>query len=171
MLGKILEFIKLAPKYLIAILMASGIGIFSRSGIDYFLSINGFIDEYKGWIGMIFLISSCLIFVTISEFTLIKVLKLINYLIIKYFGIKKLKRLTPIERNILGEYIFKKTKFLNIPIEYGGKNDLVQCNIIYRSSNIGREITGFSYDMQPWAWKYLNKHEDLLYTPIDKIIY
>lgn len=77
--------------------------------------------------------------------------------------------LTPQEKKIMNIYISKETRTQNMHLEYGAKNDLVRHHIIYRSSDVGRQNTGFSFDIQPWAWEYLKKHEELLDTPIDKI--
>lgn len=168
MVEKLLEIIKLAPKYLIGLTIVTGILIFGQNNIISSLGLTSFVSEYRKWIGIIFLLSLCFTIVDLGEFIFKKVNKEIATLKIKHFGIKKLKNLTPEEKSILGRYIFKETKTQNMSLEYGAKNDLEQYNIIYRSSNIGRERTGFSYDIQPWGWDYLNNHNELLYTPIDK---
>lgn len=34
--------------------------------------------------------------------------------------------------------------------------------IIYRASSLSSYYTNFPYNIQPWAWEYLNQHPDLL---------
>jgi hypothetical protein len=34
--------------------------------------------------------------------------------------------------------------------------------IIYRASSLGQSFDYFAYNIQPWAWEYLNKNRKLL---------
>jgi hypothetical protein len=39
---------------------------------------------------------------------------------------------------------------------------LVAEKILYRSANVGSLITGFAYNVQPWAWDFLNANPHVL---------
>lgn len=67
MVEKLLEIIKLSPKYFIGITIATGFLIFDQRGIISSLGLVGFIDEYRGWIGIIFLVSVSITIVNFSE--------------------------------------------------------------------------------------------------------
>jgi hypothetical protein len=34
--------------------------------------------------------------------------------------------------------------------------------VLYRASNLGQSVDYFAYNIQPWAWDYLNEHRKLL---------
>jgi len=76
---------------------------------------------------------------------------------------ERLHNLTAEEREILRGYIGNGTKTQLLDIQSGVVNELEEVFIIYRSSNIGH-LSGWSYNIQPWAWDYLNKHLELLFS-------
>ncbi len=39
---------------------------------------------------------------------------------------------------------------------------LLTKRILYRSSSLSLSYTTFAYNLQPWAWEYLNSHPRLL---------
>jgi Super-infection exclusion protein B len=41
-------------------------------------------------------------------------------------------------------------------------NGLVSETVLYRSSNMSALGTTFPFNIQPWAWDYLNEHPELL---------
>jgi uncharacterized membrane protein len=75
---------------------------------------------------------------------------------------KRLNILTTEEKNILREYIEGQTRTVNLSIQSGVVNGLEHDKIIYRSANVSSFFTNFAYNIQPWAWNYLNQHRDLL---------
>ena len=34
--------------------------------------------------------------------------------------------------------------------------------VLYRASSLGCSVDYFAYNIQPWAWEYLNEHRKLL---------
>ena len=75
---------------------------------------------------------------------------------------KRLHSLTDEEIKILSGYITEKTRTCYLDINDGVVSGLVIAKIIYRSSNISSFFTTFAYNIQPWAWEYLNKNRHLL---------
>lgn len=75
---------------------------------------------------------------------------------------KRLHRLSAEEKQILRAYIERQTRSLNLDVMSGVVNGLEQETIIYRASSLGHLMAGFAYNIQPWAWDYLNEHRDLL---------
>jgi hypothetical protein len=75
--------------------------------------------------------------------------------------VKRLHDLTPHEKTILREYIDNETRTQYLSIGNGVVSGLVHEKILYRSANIGN-LSGFAYNIQPWAFDYLRQHPELL---------
>ena len=75
---------------------------------------------------------------------------------------KRLKQLTNGEKIILSTYINKKSKTQVLDYRDGNVCELETFRIIRQASNISQGHTMFYYNIQPWAWEYLNKHKELL---------
>ncbi len=160
-INNFLEAIKLSPKHLLPIFLSSGFLLFSPKQYLELLGLEGFINQYRPWIGLIFILSFALL---VSHIT-IQVWSWVNkkYLSRKRLNASKnrLRNLTPDEKKILQRYILKQTKTQSLDIRDGAVNGLVNENILYRSSNVGM-MTIFDHNIQPWAWEFLNKNKDLI---------
>lgn len=159
--SKIVDWIKLAPKYLFAIAVVTGFLLFVPTGILAPLGLASIIAQYRAFIGMLFLISSVLFLVH----PLATLYELISTRIMTTMLVrdqqKDLSELTESEKEILRGYIHNKTQsqYLN-PLD-GVTAGLEAKRIIYRAANLG-QIHQFPYNIQPWAWKYLNNNPELL---------
>lgn len=162
-IGKVTDWIKLSPKYLLPISLATGFIIFAKPEWLQLLGLTDLRAKYLSWIGAIFLLSTVLLLshtaITFSSwvrkrFHMKRALK----------GAKeRLHNLTAEEREILRNYIGNGTRTQELDIASGVVNELENDFIIYRSSNIGH-LSGWAYNIQPWAWDYLNKHPELIFT-------
>lgn len=65
------------------------------------------------------------------------------------------------EKEILRGYVHNSTTTLYFPMSDGVVGGLEAQRILYRSSNIGH-LDEWAYNIQPWAWEYLNDHPELL---------
>jgi hypothetical protein len=162
-IGKVTDWIKLSPKYLLPISLATGFIVFAKAE---WLQPLGLIDlrvKYLPWIGAIFLLSTVLL---LSHATF-KFFSWARFRISMKRGLKgakeRLHNLTAEEREILRGYIGNGTKTQLLDIQSGVVNELEEVFIIYRSSNIGH-LSEWSYNIQPWAWDYLNKNLELLFS-------
>jgi hypothetical protein len=79
---------------------------------------------------------------------------------------ERLHNLTADEREILQNYIGNRTKTQELDIRSGVVNELENDFIIYRASNIGH-LGGWAYNIQPWAWDYLNEHPELIFNKVE----
>lgn len=77
-------------------------------------------------------------------------------------GRRHLHELTPEEKRILGEYIEHQTIALDLSPQDGVVAELVHYRILRCAVCMGTTHS-FSYNIQPWAIEYLNKHRELLY--------
>lgn len=78
-----------------------------------------------------------------------------------------LQRLSAEEKAYLRGYILDNTKTQYFEVTDGVVQGLVAAKILYRSASItGRYSKSYipmiAYNIQPWAWEYLNKHPELL---------
>ena len=159
--SKLIEWIKLSPKYLVPIGLVSGFLLFANKTILERFGLVEFVTDFRSWVGIVFLLASALILTDI-------IIHFIEWIKINYknlrrnrFRLERFKNLTPEEKDILLGYLVQETRTQYFPINDGVVKGLEAEKIIFRSSNIG-ELYSWSFNIQPWAWEYLNKHSELL---------
>lgn len=162
-IGKVIDWIKLSPKYLLPISLASGFIIFAKSEWLQLLGLAELRAKYVPWIGGIFLLSTVLLLshavITFSSW----VRKRVSMKRALKRAKQRLHNLTGEEREILRNYIGSGTKTQYLDMQSGVVNGMANDFIIYRSSNIG-QLQEWSYNIQPWAWDYLNERPELLFS-------
>ena len=159
---KYIEWLKLKPRYLFAILLISGILIFSPETWLLKLGLEEIVESYRGWIGGIFLISGILLLTNVLVYLSVPIQGTINDWRSLLVYSKKLITLSSAEKQILKKYIDKDTQSQQLGTMDGIAEGLVAKRILYRSSSLGTADAYFAYNIQPWAWDYLKKHPELL---------
>jgi hypothetical protein len=159
--AKFLEFLKVPIKYIIGLFVVGLVFLFAPGSLLNKFGLLNYREEGKAYFGLVSLILAVLIIGAI-----------VGALIDKFHGYfflrsmkNRLKFLTTEEKQILWQYIEGETRSLYLSIESGVVKGLVHDQIIYRSSSISTSGYGaltFAHNIQPWAWKYLNEHRDLL---------
>lgn len=159
--SKIVDWIKLPPKYLFAIAVISGFLLFTSTGVLATLGLASIVAQYRALIGVLFLIATVLFLVhpLAKLYELIGTRAMTTMLVREHQ--KALAELTESEKEILRRYIYNKTQSQYLSPLDGVTAGLEAKVIIYRATNIGR-VHEFPYNIQPWAWKYLNKNPELL---------
>lgn len=167
-IGKLIDHFN-SPKYILVISLISGFLIFGDINIINKFALSYFVENFRLWIGIVFLISTGFWLVDI-------ILIIIKQVKTKYVRFKnsrareeRLKHLTIEEKAILSKYITGKTKTQILDYRNGTVCELEAFKIIRQASNLSEYHTMFSYNIQPWAWEYLNKHKDLLHVPIEQV--
>jgi len=159
----IIDWVKLSPKYLLPFSLVSGLLIFSNKKLLNTFGLSLFVNNNRPWIAIAFLVSTGLIassfFVWLGRLILKKISQTRNF----KKCTKKLHNLTPEEKTILLSYLLQDTRTQTFPINDGRIAELIYYRIIYQSSNVG-DIFDWPYNIQPWAWDYLLKHKDELFT-------
>lgn len=157
-----LEFLKLAPRYLIAVALISGVLLFlseswlERIGLDVFAKVN------RQWLGLTFLISITLWGVAVISdcwgwFS--------NKLFQRKYEqhiIRKLHELTEDEKQILRYYVAKNTRANMLKVDDGVVQGLVADHIIYRSASMGNILEGFAHNITDFVWDYIHANLDVL---------
>ena len=156
-----LDWIKLPTKTLAALCIVFGVMIFSNDAALENFGLKAFVEEYRAYLGVGFLVTLTLIVVN----SLAAVWKFIYPWIAQAYwvrlGRKRLQCLNPTEKDILRYYIQNQTRSQSLQIQDGTVNALQRDKIIIRGSSLG-SLYGFDFIIQPWAWEYLNEHPELL---------
>lgn len=160
--NKIIEWLKLSPKYLFSVAVVSGALLF---GPDLFLKRLGldlFIADYRKYIGVVFLGVNVLLFAHIFSFTYSYFSKIVENILFLQKRRKRLHSLTDEEKSILSGYISNNTRSQDFECTNGVVLGLEMEKIIFRVSDLSSYFTNFPYNIQPWAWEYLKKNPELL---------
>jgi hypothetical protein len=73
-----------------------------------------------------------------------------------------LPQLTEDEKAILRGYIEGQTRTQYLAMSNGTVGQFVVEKILFRASSLGSVADYFPYNIQPWAWDYLNNHPEVL---------
>jgi len=149
---------KIPLAFLIAILSFLGITLFSPEYVAEKLAIDGFRETFRVLLGPSFLLTFS--FFIARLFTKLKTLIHEKKTLKERYSM--LRDLTPAEKAYLAPYIFDQETTQYFGAEDGIKGSLEAKIIIYQASVMGHLITGFAYNLQPWAREYLTKHPELL---------
>lgn len=162
-LGKsILEFLKLAPRYMISIAIVCGVLLFlPRETLDK-IGLLKFSQDYRQWLGFGFLVSTTLWSVAMVSMAWSWFGKKVRRKRIKKRIIRKLNSLTEDEKQILRYYIGKNTRANMLKIDDGVVQGLAAEGIIYRSASMGNILEGFAHNISDIAWGYLNENPHVL---------
>lgn len=165
-LAKLIEWIKLSPKYLLPISIISGLLIFSNEKLLNVFGIYEFVIDYRAVLGIVFLVSSALVLSNIILYLFSFGKKFYSQKYLEKIRISKLMNLTPDQKDLLYKYIFFDTRTQKFPVTDGNVTELVYYKIIYQASIVGN-LDNWPYNIQPWAWNYLKKHEEEIFTDED----
>jgi hypothetical protein len=160
--GKLVEWIKLSPRHYIAVSLASGALLFLPPRAIQTLGLDQFRTTYRGWIGAVFILSSALLLSHPMALLGAQVSEWWKERAFLRSGRKRLKRLTPPEKEVLRRFIREKTRTQTLNFMDGVVAGLEQARILYRARNVGTMDGGFAYNLQPWAWDQLQENQQLL---------
>ena len=160
---KLVDWLKLTPRYLIPIALVTGFAIFSSDSVLDTFGVKTFVADNRGYIGVAFLITVALL---IPEAGVL-LYRRYTGLRVKSTASKKLDRflrnMTFEEKRILRQYIERQTKTAYFDIENGVVGGLDDDGIIYKATNL-RRTNRCAYNIVPDVWDYLQKHPDVLST-------
>ncbi len=162
----VIEFLKLAPKYFLPLLLFSAILIFIPNSWLEFLHLDSIVVDYR-WIAALVFILSLSMFVggiLIKVYDVLKN-KIKNRRVNKRTK-NKLTNLSETQRGILLKFVEEDVKSVTLPMANGEVADLENHLIIYRatimSTDMGIDGYYFDYCLQPLAEEILKKNVRLL---------
>lgn len=158
----VVEVLKLAPRYLAALALIAGALIFLP---DHWLSVLGlqsFSTEHRAWLGLALLVSVAICSISLVIWIGEWIQGVIHRRSIKKFIVGKLNRLNEDEKQILRFYLAKGTRSNSLRVDDGVVQELVACRIIFRSTQMGNLVEGFSHNISDVAWDYINANPEVL---------
>jgi len=164
-ISRFIDWLKLSSVQLAALCLASGFIIFIPERAISQVGLGQLRNDHRVWIGLVFLFSSCLLLARLGSETWNWFAQRIRWHRTLKRRQARLRDLTPQERTALRRYIRDKTRTQYFQIEDGVIQGLEAVDVLYRSAQVGHLISGFAYNIQPWAWEYLNQHPELLSGP------
>lgn len=159
--SKYIDWIKLSPKYLIGVIIASIFLLFSPESILSTLGISALVTSIKPFLSVTLVISTAMLLgallASVGSF-----MGGIVSIWLKTFQYKsRLKDLTKEEKKILKSYLDQDTRSHLFNMTNGVVQGLVHEKILYQSTSMMSGIT-ISYNIQPWAWRYIRKNKKIL---------
>jgi hypothetical protein len=165
-LKNLVEAIKLSPRYLLPICLLSAFLVFAPPQVLSIFGLGDIVSRYRPWFGLAFLLSAALLAssATIAFRQRLKERRL-GKNVLRYQRYR-LHHLTEGEKQILRGFIEGQTRTQQLPIWDGRMRQFEIEQIIFRASELSQHPgTHFAYNIEPWAWDYLNKHPELLSGP------
>jgi hypothetical protein len=164
--AKLLSSLKLPPSVFFGLALASAIVLFAPESVIAALGLGPLIVAYRPWIGVTFLVSLA-VFLSL---TLARLGALLGPALLERWNErqwrKELAVLSPPEKRVLAEYVRENTTTCSHHVSDGVVGGLVAKGILFRASNFGHPgSTSFDYNLQPWAWRHLMKHPELVDAP------
>jgi hypothetical protein len=157
----LLEILKQPLKYAIGVGVVAAIALFSPDSVIDRMGLLKYRDEGKPYLGIALLLCFAIAIANAIGFATGEYR---HYSLLRA-GKKRLHRLTTQEKQVLRRYIEGQTQSIYLDVNSGVVNALVNESVIYRASNFSNPQFGrmaFAYNIQPWAWDYLNEHRDIL---------
>ncbi|WP_281212778.1 super-infection exclusion protein B [Shewanella insulae] len=163
-----------SPVIFTGLAIASGIVLFGSGELIATIGLNEFRDANKPYIGGCFVLSLSIVFAQ----TITGAFGVAKALIAKWQKSRSSKKamesrkadlvnLTPDEKAYLAPYVLGQETTQYFLMEDGIKGSLEAKGILYRASNMGDMVTGWAYNIQPWAREHLQNNPNLLegFTP------
>jgi len=161
-LSRLAELLKLAPRYIVAVAIASSLFIFMPG---YFVEVMGLSEvqsTYKPYAAIILIVS-------LSILLAYSGVELVQWGKRKRESDKEIKQrtgrlhtLTPGEQTILAQYLRRNTRTQDWKPHDGNVLELEMNGVLRRVSDWECERHGSPYNIQPWAWEYLREHSELV---------
>lgn len=160
--SRILDALKLGTGPLVAILLATSAVLF---GPPVFLERLGVPEDLGGYrlhVGLAWLGVAAVLVVRLPTCVVPRIQrKWLQRRLMKYRK-QRLHELTPEEQAVLAFYLANNTRTQSLSFTDGVTRELEAHDIIGRASQVSQMYMTFPYNIQPWAWKYLHEHPELL---------
>lgn len=173
-LGSLTDWSKFPPRILFALTIICGAFLFGSNNFFKTLGLGAIQSHYRPYFGMGFLLFGALFI----SFPVTEGVKwFYGWLKQKYDQRKRTKHykewlaiLTPAQKEILRAFIDSNTRSMSLDYSDGTVTELMNARIIYLPSNIRffnsfpRKLGGMytDFNIQPWVFKYLKEHPEIL---------
>ncbi len=166
MLENLLNWVK-APKHLAwPLVIVSALLLWGPDDFKSGLGLETFINEYRKWLGIVFLFFLVVGLQPLGLFIMQKVKEKYKRLEDERRAEAKLKDLTPTEIEILRYYINNNTRTQDLSIQNGDVSKLISDGFLYLASQVSyggmRGSFTFPVNITDWTWNYIRKNPDVL---------
>jgi Super-infection exclusion protein B len=158
----ILEFLKLAPRYLIAFGAAAAFLLLSSEQTLKRLGLVEFTHNNRAILGMVLVGSVALFGVWLISGLLNSIKRWWRKRKFHRHMIQRLNRLTEDEKQILRYYLAANSRANTLRVDDGVVQELVAEGIIHRSASLGNVVEGFAHNIDDFAWNYLHVYPHVL---------
>lgn len=155
-------FGEIAVKPLLAIALGSGFLLFARPSILDAAGMTRIVAQYRPWLGGAFTLSCAYLLAHVVKYVTDVINGLLRSRDLDRRRAKWLSTLTPDEKGRLIPYIRDQRASVKYPIDDGVVAGLVGKGVLFRASTIGHAVSGFAFNLQPWAREELEKRPELL---------
>jgi hypothetical protein len=158
----LLEFIKLAPRYLVALGIAAAVLLFAKTEILKSIGVFEFTQANRSMLGLTLVVTSALFAVSAAS----DGISSINRWWIRRRHdrriIERLNCLTEDEKQILRFYFAKNTRANVLRVDEGVVQGLRADGIIFQSASLGNVLEGWAHNIGDIAWDYIHVYPNLL---------
>lgn len=157
-----LEFLKLAPRYLIALGVMAAFLLFANEEFLKFIGVFELAQNNRPMLGLTLVVTVGLFVVSVIGDG-IALVKQWWFRRRRYRRIEeRLQCLTEDEKQILRYYLAENTRANTLRIDDGVVQGLKASGIIHLSASMGNALEGFAHNINEFAWDYLHVHPHLL---------
>lgn len=158
----LLEILKLAPRYLIALGVMAAFLLFAEENSLKFIGVFEFAQNNRSMLGLALVVTVPLFAVSVGADTIIIIKGWWRRRRLYRRIAERLHCLTEDEKQILRFYICENTRANMLRIEDGVVQGLKSDRIIYQSASLGNVLEGFAHNISDFAWDYLHVNPHLL---------
>ncbi len=163
--GKIPDWLKLPPYVFFAIVLVTAFLLFLHDSTQTLPGVSVLVAQHRGWFELVFLLALVLLATSFGTSIWPSVKGIYKDWKTQKARIKRLYQLTPEEKDILREYLRQNTRTLTL-VEDGVVMGLVKAGVIVRAGT-RRSIRDardrrVDYNLELWAWEYLQKNPQIL---------
>ena len=149
------------PRIFTAVAIAAGALIFLPSSMLNAMGLTSFVETYRGYIGLAFLISIVLLATDAVIWIWKQIKSHRNKRKTEENRVRLIQSLTAEERQYLAPYILEGQNTCYYAMDDGVAGGLNSKGILFISSNIGSLVSGIAFNLQPWARELLSVRSDV----------
>jgi hypothetical protein len=166
--SKVSDFLKARLTTLIGLAIACAVIAFLPDAAIETLGLTKIRQDYQPFVGLAAIVFTTLSAVEIAAKAISVGSTFIKRQLHANEGRKRLRDLTPEEKQVLCNYVLNDTRTQTFQMQDGVIQGLCRDHILYPAAPFGEVLRGMAYNIEPWAWEYLRKHPDLITTGVPK---
>ena len=160
--GQLTAWLRLPQRARWALTIVAGLMLWGPDRFIDGLGLQEFIDEYRIYLGVVFLVLLATALPDALQMATGEGWRRWQARRRRQHPEECLSALTEPEKDLVRRYINEGTRTQNLEISDGVASGLVSASVLYRASDVSIGMMFFPYNMQPWAWEYIQAHPEVL---------